>query len=62
MHRHRLYTLLAAGLILAALGFLAYALNHPEASFPWSNQVSFSLYGLYGIVTLTVCAAAWRTR
>ena len=23
------------------------ALAHPEASFPWSNRVSFMLYGIY---------------
>lgn len=40
---------LMIGLVLltAAVLFVAYALHHPEASFPWSNRVTFILYGVY---------------
>ena len=34
-------------LLIAAIRFIGYALAHPEASFPWSNRVSFMLYGIY---------------
>ena len=34
-------------LLIAAICFIGYALAHPEASFPWSNRVSFMLYGIY---------------
>ncbi|MBE6975402.1 MAG: hypothetical protein E7436_07925 [Ruminococcaceae bacterium] len=36
----------------AALAFLAYALNHPEASFPWPNAVTYGGYALYLLITL----------
>lgn len=37
-------------LIVACL-FIIYAFNHPEASFPWSNQMTYILYGCYLLVT-----------
>lgn len=36
-------------LIVACL-FIIYAFNHPEASFPWSNQMTYILYGSYLLV------------
>ena len=36
-------------LIVACL-FIIYAFNHPEASFPWSNQMTDILYGGYLLV------------
>lgn len=42
---------LGLGMLLIAVGFLWYALSHPEASFPWSNTVSFILYGGYLLLT-----------
>ena len=36
-------------LAVAAL-FIAFALGHPEASFPWSNGITYTIYGLYAIV------------
>ena len=35
------------GMLIAAAGFVLFALNHPEFSFPWSNAVTYSLYGVY---------------
>lgn len=34
-------------LLVIAIGFVVYAVNHPEASFPWSNQLTFLAYGVY---------------
>ena len=36
-------------LIVACL-FIIYAFNHPEASFPWSNQMTYILYVSYLLV------------
>ena len=33
-------------LIVACL-FIIYAFKHPEAGFPWSNQITYILYGCY---------------
>ena len=34
-------------LLIIAFCFVAVAVNHPEAAFPWSNRVTFMLYGAY---------------
>ena len=40
---------LTIGAVLAAVAvcFVAYATAHPEASFPWSNRITFMIYGAY---------------
>lgn len=38
---------IGAVLIVIAVSFLAYAAGHPEASFPWSNRITFMIYGAY---------------
>ena len=42
-------TSLAIGAFLAAIAvcFVSYAAGHPEASFPWSNRITFMIYGVY---------------
>ena len=37
----------ACVLAAAALGFIVYAVGHPELSFPWSVRLTHILYGLY---------------
>ena len=34
-------------LVAVAICFVSYATGHPEASFPWSNRITFMLYGAY---------------
>lgn len=41
-------------LLAAAFLFVVYAFTHPELTFPWSNRVSYTLYGLYTLV-MVVC-------
>ena len=42
-------TSLIIGALLTAVAvcFVAYAAGHPEASFPWSNRITFMIYGAY---------------
>ena len=42
-------TSLIIGVVLAVIAvcFVRYAAGHPEASFPWSNRITFMLYGVY---------------
>ena len=42
-------TSLTIGAMLTAIAvwFLGYAAGHPEASFPWSNRITFMIYGAY---------------
>ena len=39
-------------LVVAAIGFVIYALGSPELSFPWSMQITHILYGLYAAARL----------
>ena len=51
----------ACVLAVAAIGFIAYALGHPERSFPWSVQITHILYGLYvDAVLLLFVLAFWK--
>ncbi len=49
-------------MLLAAAAFLAYALGHPEASFPWSNAVTYTLYLAYGLLMLLLFIAPFKDR
>ena len=41
-------------MILIAIVFVIFALIHPEMSFPWSNNITFTLYGMYALVTVVL--------
>lgn len=32
---------------IIAIGFVAFAISHPELSFPWGHRSTFMLYGAY---------------
>lgn len=51
----------ACVLAAAAIGFVIFALGHPELSFPWSIQITHILYGLYAdAVVLLFVLAFWK--
>ena len=51
----------ACVLAVAAIGFVVYALGHPELSFSWSMQLTNILYGLYvDAVMLLFVLAFWK--
>ena len=51
----------ACVLLAAAISFMIYALGHPELSFPWNNQITHILYGLYvDAVVLLFVLAFWK--
>ena len=41
-------------MVFISIVFVVFALNHPEMSFPWSNKITFTLYGLYALVTVVL--------
>lgn len=50
-------------LAVAAIGFVIYAVGHPELSFPWSIRIPHILYGLYAdAVVLLLALAFWKKR
>ena len=41
-------------MLIIAVAFILFALNHPEMSFPWNNTITWLLYGLYFLVTVVL--------
>ena len=55
------YFIPACVLVVAAIGFVIYAVGHPELSFQWSIQITHILYGLYvDAVVLLFVLAFWK--
>ena len=44
-------------MLIIAIVFIMFALNHPEKSFPWSNTITWLLYGVYFLVTVVLLIA-----
>ena len=44
-------------MLIIAVVFIMFALNHPEKSFPWNNTITWLLYGLYFLVTVVLFIA-----
>ena len=44
-------------MLIIAVIFIMFALNHPEMSFPWNNTITWLLYGLYVLVTVVLLIA-----
>ena len=49
-------------MVVIAIVFVVFALNHPEMSFPWSNAITWVLYGLYAIVTAVLLIAPTKKK
>ena len=44
-------------MLIIAVVFIMFALNHPEKSFPWNNTITWLLYGIYFLVTVVLLIA-----
>ena len=44
-------------MLIIAIVFIMFALNHPEKSFPWSNAITWLLYSVYFLVTVVLLIA-----
>ena len=44
-------------MLIVAVIFIMFALNHPEKNFPWSNTITWLLYGVYFLVTIVLLIA-----
>lgn len=47
MIKNKKYLKIALTLLVIGIIFIFYALNHPEASFPWSNNITYIIYIVY---------------
>ena len=52
--------IIASVMLAVAIGFIAFALNHPESSFSWSNAVTYTIYGLYALVMIVLFIAPFK--
>ena len=44
-------------MLIIAVAFIMFEVNHPEMSFPWNNTITWLLYGLYVLVTVVLLIA-----
>lgn len=52
----------AAVMLAAAAAFTVCALNNPQASFPWSNAVTYTIYAVYLAVTAVLFIAPCKAK
>ena len=56
----KLSRIIAALMLILAIAFVVYALNHPEAGFPWNNSITYALYIAYLAVMIVLFIAPFR--
>ena len=44
-------------MLIIAIVFIMFALNHPEKSFPWNNTITWLLYSVYFLVAVVLLIA-----
>lgn len=49
-------------MLVAAIAFLIFAFGHPEMSFPWSNTITYLLYGAYLLVMVVMFIAPFKKK
>lgn len=54
MKKSKIFLGIGCLMVVVAIGFIAFALNHPEKSFPWSNNITDIIYAAYLIVTISM--------
>ena len=55
--KKRISRILGLIMLIIAIAFIVFALNHPEMSFPWNNTITWLLYGVYFLVTVVLLIA-----
>lgn len=51
---------IAGIMLMIAVVFVIFALNNPQASFPWSNSVTYAIYSGYAVVMATLFIAPFK--
>lgn len=52
--------MIAVIMLVIAVIFVFIAFQNPQASFPWSNTVTYILYGLYAVAVLVLLIAPFK--
>ena len=45
--KRKILLIIGVTMLLFAASFIAYALNNPQVSFPWSNVITYTIYLVY---------------
>ena len=54
--------IVAVIMLIIAIIFFVVALNNPQASFPWSNIITYILYGIYVIIMIILFIAPFKRK
>lgn len=56
----KLSRIIAAVMLVLAIAFLTFALTYPNASFPWSNAVTYAIYAVYVLAMAVLFIAPFK--
>ena len=62
MKREKIFFGVGCLMVVVAIGFMVFALNHPEMSFPWSNNITYVIYVVYLVVTIFMFCISKKTK
>lgn len=62
MKKANIFLIIGYIMVVIAICFMVFALNHPEMSFPWSNNITYVIYGLYCIATVFIFFKSKRNK
>ena len=54
--------IIAAIMLVIAIVFIFIALNNQQASFPWSNAITYILYGIYVVIMVVLFIAPFKKK
>lgn len=56
----KLSRIIAVLMLILAIAFVVYALNHPEAGFSWNNSITYALYIAWLVVMIFLFIAPFK--
>lgn len=54
--------IVALAMLFLAVGFFAYAITHPTASFSWNNAITYFIYVVYFLVMVVLFVVSFSKR
>ena len=54
--------IIGVAMLVLAIAFIIFAFSHPEMSCPWSNTITYLLYGVYFVVMVVMFVAPFKKK